>query len=155
MINTAPSFICLSRQNLPQISNKKININSFKGAYTIFRSSKVNHITIIATGSEVSLAIEVANRLKEFKVETNVVSMPSSSLFDKQKNSFKNKLLQSKLNQTFVIEAGSTMYWNKYTNQENIFGIDEFGASAPAKDVFNKFGLTPKRILSTILKRIK
>ena len=155
LINTAPSFICLSRQNLPQISNKKININSFKGAYTIFRSSKVNHITIIATGSEVSLAIEVANRLKEFKVETIVVSMPSSSLFDKQKNSFKNKLLQSKLNQTFVIEAGSTMYWNKYTNQENIFGIDEFGASAPAKDVFNKFGLTPKRILSTILKRIK
>jgi transketolase len=81
--------------------------------------------------------------------------MPSSSLFDKQQNSFKNKLLQSKLNQTFVIEAGSTMYWNKFTNQENIFGIDEFGASAPAKEVFNKFGLTPKRISSTILKRIK
>ena len=59
LINTAPSFICLSRQNLPQISNKKININSFKGAYTIFRSSKVNHITIIATGSEVSLAIVI------------------------------------------------------------------------------------------------
>jgi transketolase len=47
------------------------------------------------------------------------------------------------------------MYWNKFTNQENIFGIDEFGASAPAKEVFNKFGLTPKRISSTILKRIK
>ena len=120
-----------------------------------FESSKNNHITIIATGSEVSLAIEVANRLKEFKVETKVISMPSSSLFDKQQNSFKNKLLQSKLNQTFVIEAGSTMYWNKFTNQENIFGIDEFGASAPAKEVFNKFELTPKRISSTILKRIK
>ena len=155
LINEAPSFICLSRQNLPQISNKKINIDGFKGAYTIFESSKNNHITIIATGSEVSLAIEVANRLKEFKVETKVISMPSSSLFDKQQNSFKNKLLQSKLNQTFVIEAGSTMYWNKFTNQENIFGIDEFGASAPAKEVFNKFGLTPKRISSTILKRIK
>ena len=75
--------------------------------------------------------------------------------FDSQKNSFKNKLLQSKLSQIFVIEAGSTMYWNKYTNQENIFGIDEFGASAPAKDVFNKYGLTPKRISSTIRKRIK
>ena len=152
---TPPSFICLSRQNLPQISNKKLNINNFKGAYTIHESSKINHITIIATGSEVSLAVEVANLLKEFKIEAKVVSMPCTSLFDSQKNSFKKKLLQSKLNQIFVIEAGSTMYWNKYTNQENIFGIDEFGASAPAKDVFNKYGLTPKRISSTIRKRIK
>ena len=155
LIDNAPSFICLSRQNLPQISNKKLNINNFKGAYTIYESSKINHITIIATGSEVSLAVEVANLLKEFKIEAKVVSMPCTSLFDSQKNSFKNKLLQSKLNQIFVIEAGSTMYWNKYTNQENIFGIDEFGASAPAKDVFNKYGLTPKRISSTIRKRIK
>ena len=81
--------------------------------------------------------------------------MPCTSLFDSRKNSFKNKLLQSKLNRIFVIEAGSTMYWNKYTNQENIFGIDEFEVLAPAKDVFNKYGLTPKRISSTIRKRIK
>ena len=73
----------------------------------------------------------------------------------KQLKSFKTKLLQSKLDQKFVIEAGSTMYWNKHTNEENIFGIDEFGASAPAKDVFHKFGLTAKRISSTIIKRIK
>lgn len=155
LIDNAPSFICLSRQNLPQISNKRLNISNFKGAYTIYESSKINHITIIATGSEVSLAVEVANLLKEVKIEAKVVSMPCTSLFDSQKSSFKNKLLQSKLSQIFVIEAGSTMYWNKYTNQENIFGIDEFGASAPAKDVFNKYGLTPKRISSTIRKRIK
>jgi transketolase len=55
----------------------------------------------------------------------------------------------------FVIEAGSTMYWNKFTSTENIFGIDDFGASAPAKDVYNKFGLTPQKISSTIRKRIK
>ena len=65
------------------------------------------------------------------------------------------RMMKSSLGQIFVIEAGSTMYWNKFTNQENIFGIDEFGASAPAKEVFNKFGLTPKRISSTIIKRIK
>ena len=81
--------------------------------------------------------------------------MPSTSIFERQNNFFKKKLLQSKLGQTFVIEAGSTMYWNKFTQAENIFGIDEFGASAPAKDVFEKFGLTPKRISSTIIKRIK
>ena len=154
-ISNAPSFICLSRQNLPQISNKKVSFNNFKGAYVISQSSKINHITIIASGSEVSLAMETANFLKEQKIETKVVSMPSSSVFDEQQASFKKKLLQSKLEQVFVIEAGSSMYWNKYTQSENIFGIDEFGASAPAKDVFNKFGLTPKNISSKIMKRIK
>ena len=81
--------------------------------------------------------------------------MPSTSLFDQQPASFQKKLFQSKLSQIFVIEAGSTMYWNKFTSSENIFGIDDFGASAPAKDVFHKFGLTPIKISSTIRKRIK
>ena len=140
------------------VTSKKnpIDLNwSEKEIDVILQSSKINHITIIASGSEVSLAIETANLLKEQKIETKVVSMPSSSVFDEQHASFKKKLLQSKLEQVFVIEAGSTMYWNKYTQSENIFGIDEFGASAPAKDVFNKFGLTPKNISSKIMKRIK
>jgi transketolase len=81
--------------------------------------------------------------------------MPCTSLFEQQSVSFQKNLLKSKLNEVFVIEAGSTMYWNKYTKLENIFGIDEFGASAPAKDVFNKFGLTPKNISTQIKKRIK
>ena len=154
-IENAPSFICLSRQNLPQISNKKIDLDSFKGAYIINQTSKTSDITIIATGSEVSLAIETADLLSKQKINSKIVSMPSSSLFEKQKPSFRKKLLQSKLDQIFVIEAGSTMYWNKYTKTENIFGIDEFGASAPAKDVFNKFGLTPKNLSSKIMKRIR
>ncbi len=154
-IENAPSFICLSRQNLPQISNKKIDLDSFKGAYIINQTSKVSDITVIATGSEVSLAIETADLLSKQKINTKIVSMPCTSLFEKQKPSFRKKLLQSKLDQVFVIEAGSTMYWNKYTKTENIFGIDEFGASAPAKDVFNKFGLTPKNLSSKIMKRIK
>ena len=154
-ISKAPSFICLSRQNLPQISNKKINLKSFKGAYVIYQTSKNNDITLLATGSEVSLAIETADLLQNDKIAVKVVSMPSTSLFDQQPASFQKKLLQSKLNQVFVIEAGSTMYWNKFTTKENIFGIDDFGASAPAKDVYNKFGLTPKKISSTIKKRIK
>ena len=154
-ISKAPSFICLSRQNLPQISNKKINLKSFKGAYVIYQTSKNNDITLLATGSEVSLAIETADLLQNDNIAVKVVSMPSTSLFDQQPASFQKKLLQSKLNQVFVIEAGSTMYWNKFTTIENIFGIDDFGASAPAKDVYNKFGLTPKKISTTIKKRIK
>ncbi len=154
-INNAPSFICLTRQNLPQISNTKISAKNFKGAYVIYETHKQNLITIIATGSEVSLAIEVAQSLESFKISSKVVSMPCTSIFDQQSVSFQKNLLKSKLNEVFVIEAGSTMYWNKYTKLENIFGIDEFGASAPAKDVFNKFGLTPKNISTQIKKRIK
>ena len=154
-INNAPSFICLTRQNLPQISNTKISAQNFKGAYVIYETHKQNLITIIATGSEVSLAIEVAQSLESFKISSKVVSMPCTSIFDQQSVSFQKNLLKSKLNEVFVIEAGSTMYWNKYTKLENIFGIDEFGASAPAKDVFNKFGLTPKNISTQIKKRIK
>jgi len=154
-ISNAPSFICLSRQNLPQLSNKKINLNNFKGAYVIYQTAKNNDITIIATGSEVSLAIETADLLQKESISVKVISMPSSSLFDQQSASFQKKLFQSKLNQVFIIEAGSKMYWNKFTSTENIFGIDDFGASAPAKDVYNKFGLTPKKISSTIRKRIK
>ena len=154
-IKNAPSFICLTRQNLPQISNTKISAKNFKGAYVIYETHKQNLITIIATGSEVSLAIEVAQSLESFKISSKVVSMPCTSIFDQQSVSFQKNLLKSKLNEVFVIEAGSTMYWNKYTKLENIFGIDEFGASAPAKDVFNKFGLTPKNISTQIKKRIK
>ena len=154
-ISNAPSFICLSRQNLPQLSNKKINLTNFKGAYVIYQTAKNNDISIIATGSEVSLAIETADLLQKESISVKVISMPSSSLFDQQSASFRKKLFQSKLDEVFVIEAGSTMYWNKFTSTENIFGIDDFGASAPAKDVYNKFGLTPKKILSTIRKRIK
>jgi len=93
--------------------------------------------------------------LEKIKIKTKVVSMPCTSIFEKQSNAFKKKLLQSNLGLTFVIEAGSTMYWSKYAQLENIFGIDEFGSSAPAKDVYNKFGLTPENISTTILKRMK
>jgi len=154
-INDAPSFICLTRQNLPQISNRRISANNFKGAYIIYETQKQNLITIIATGSEVSLAIEVAKLLENLNISAKVISMPCTSIFDKQPINFQKNLLKSKLNEIFVIEAGSTMYWNKYTKLENIFGIDEFGASAPAKEVFNKFGLTPKNISTQIEKRIK
>ena len=74
---------------------------------------------------------------------------------EKPIKTFKNNLLKSKSSETFVIEAGSSMYWNKYTKYENIFGLDNFGASAPGKEVFKKFGLTVKTISSKILRKIK
>ena len=154
-IKNGPSFLCLSRQNLPQISNKIANTKKFHGAYVIDQNDKNNQITIIATGSEVSLALETARLLKENNISSKVVSMPSTSLFEKQPTSFQKNLLKSSLGQIFVIEAGSTMYWNKLTEEGNIFGIDDFGASAPADQVYKKFGLDPKTISKKIMKGIK
>ena len=81
--------------------------------------------------------------------------MPSSSLFEKQSVSFQKNLLNSSTGEVFVIEAGSTMYWNKFTNKENIFCIDDFGSSAPANQVYKKFGLDPKIISKNIMKGMK
>ena len=154
-INNAPSFICLSRQNLPQISNKKLDSKKFKGAYVIYGPKINNDITIIATGSEVSLAVNVAVRIRGDGIIAKVISMPSTSVFEKQSKTFKNNLLKSKSSETFVIEAGSTMYWNKYTKYENIFGLDNFGASAPGNEVFRKFGLTTETVSSKIIRKIR
>ena len=154
-INDAPSFICLSRQNLPQISNKKLDSKKFKGAYVIYGPKINNDITIIATGSEVSLAVNVAVRIRGDGIIAKVISMPSTSIFEKQSKTFKNNLLKSKSSETFVIEAGSTMYWNKYTKYENIFGLDNFGASAPGNEVFRKFGLTTETVSSKIKRKIR
>ncbi len=154
-INDAPSFICLSRQNLPQISNKKLDSKKFKGAYIIYGPKINNDITILATGSEVSLAVNIAVRIRGAGIIAKVISMPSTSVFEKQSKTFKNNLLKSKSSETFIIEAGSTMYWNKYTKYENIFGLDNFGASAPGNEVFRKFGLTTETVSSKIIRKIR
>ncbi len=154
-IYDAPSFICLSRQNLPQISNKNLDSKKFKGAYVIYGPKNNNDITIIATGSEVSLAVNVAVRIRGDGIIAKVISMPSTSVFEKQSKTFKNNLLKSNSSETFVIEAGSTMYWNKYTKYENIFGLDNFGASAPGNEVFRKFGLTTDTVSSKIIRKIR
>jgi transketolase len=154
-IKNGPSFLCLSRQNLPQISNNLVKIKDFKGAYVIDQNSKKNQITIIATGSEVSLAIETSKILLENKISSKVISMPSTSLFEKQSSLFQKNLLNSSSGEIFVIEAGSTMYWNTLTKKENIFGIDDFGSSAPANQVYKRFGLDSKTISKNIMKGIK
>ena len=154
-IKNGPSFLCLSRQNLPQISNNLVNAKDFKGAYVIEQNNKENQITIIATGSEVSLAIETSKVLLENKISSKVISMPSTSLFEKQSTLFHKNLLSSSSGEIFVIEAGSTMYWNKFTNKDNIFGIDDFGFSAPADQVYKKFGLESKMISRKIMRVIK
>ena len=124
------------------------------GAYEILRANNKINLTIFASGSEVNLAIETSHKLAKDKIYCKVISMPSMELFDQQSKLYKNKIL----NETkfkISIEAGSSDYWKKYVGSSGLtFGINEFGKSAPYKDIFKHFGLTASNIVSKTKKMI-
>ena len=154
-INT-PSVLCLTRQNLDPIRKKYIKINkSSFGAYEVLRTNKKINLTILATGSEVNLAINTSHKLAKDKIYSKVISMPCQEIFEKQSKNYKNKILnETKLK--ISIEAGSTENWKKYIGSNGLtFGIDEFGKSAPYKDIFKHFKLTPENIFNKIKKKMR
>ena len=118
------------------------------------RTNNEINLTIFASGSEVNLAIETGHKLAKDKIYSKVISMPSMELFDLQSKLYKNKIL----NETkfkISIEAGSSDCWKKYVGSSGLtFGINEFGKSAPYKDIFKHFGLTVSNIVSKTKKMI-
>ncbi len=153
-LNT-PSVLSLTRQNLEPIRRKysKINKCAF-GAYEILRTNKKIKLTILASGSEVNMAINTSHKLAKYKIYSKVISVPSHELFELQSNSYKNKILnESKYKVS--IEAASTNCWKKFVGNNGIcFGIDIFGKSAPYKDVYKYFGLKTENIVNKIKKMI-
>ena len=151
-----PSILSLTRQNLDPIRKKYSNTNKCSlGAYEVFRTNKKIHLTILASGSEVNLAIEASHKLVKEKIYSKVISMPCQDLFDQQSSSYKKKILgESKIK--ISIEAASTDCWKKYVGNEGLtFGIDTFGKSAPYKDIYKHFGLTATNIVSKSKKLIR
>ncbi len=150
-----PSILSLTRQNLDPIRKKYSNINKCSfGAYEILRTNKKINLTILASGSEVNLAIETSHKLAKDRIYSKVVSMPCFNLFDKQSKNYKNKILGETKN-IISIEAASTDCWKKYIGTNGLsFGIDEFGKSAPYKDIYKHFGLTIKDIVTKTKKLI-
>ena len=142
-----PSVLSLTRQNLDPIRKKytKINKCSF-GAYEVLRTGKKVNLTILASGSEVNLAIQTSHKLAKDKIYSKVISMPCQNLFDQQSVSYKKKILsESKIK--ISIEAASTDSWKKYIGNDGLtFGIDTFGKSAPYQDIYKHFGLTSENI---------
>ncbi len=138
-----PTALILSRQDLPIINKYRDDNLCMKGAYVIGDGDNNDrNLTIISTGSEVSLAIEVKNLFKEKNINVSVVSMPCCEIFDRQDESYRKKILGT--SPIFSVEASATPFWAKYTgNIDHCFGIDDFGISAPYKDVFEHFELTP------------
>jgi len=153
---TTPSVLSLTRQNLSPVRIKYSTINKCSfGAYEVFRTKKKIDLTILASGSEVNLALEVSHKLAKDKIYSKVISMPCQDIFDQQSKSYKEKILgETKIKVS--IEAGSTDCWKKYIGSKGLtFGIDDFGKSAPYKDIFKHFGLTALNIANKSKKLIK
>ena len=146
-----PSVIVLTRQNVPQISNGK---DVEKGAYIIKESKGIRDLNLLATGSEVAIALDVQKLLEKENIQTAVVSMPCWEIFENQPDQYKQKVLGGL--PCFAIEAASPFGWERFTrDRANIFGIDCFGLSAPAKILYNHFRLTPEDIANDILSKCK
>ena len=151
-----PSVLSLTRQNLDPIRKKYSNVNKCSfGAYEVLRTNKKVVLTILASGSEVNLAIETSHKLAKNKIYTKVISVPCHDLFDLQSKLYQKKILgETKFKVS--IEAASTDCWRKYIGTEGLaFGIDTFGKSAPYKEIYKYFGLTAENISKKMKNLIK
>lgn len=153
-----PSVLALTRQNLPQL-RKSGDMLSARGAYTLRHASAERKVILIASGSEVEVAVKVSEQLEQQGIGADVVSMPCMELFEAQDEGYQREVLPHDPSILRVsIEAGSTLGWERYTaasrNGGLNIGIDRFGASAPAKDLFARFGFTAEAIVPKILEKL-
>ncbi len=151
-----PVVLTLSRHGLPILDRSVYASaeNLKKGAYVLKDADGGKpDLILIATGSEVSVAIEAAKIIEDKGVKVRIVSMPSWELFDKQDQSYKDEVLPPDIKERVVVETGSSMGWCKYTGEKGIvISQDRFGASAPYKVLLEKFGFTPEQIAEKALK---
>ncbi len=149
-----PSALLLSRQNLPYAPKADADVIT-QGAYVLAEPSEVGLkkkpvAVIIATGSEVQLALHAQQQLAELKIPVRVVSMPSTTVFDRQSIEYKKSVLPAKLPR-IAVEAGVTDFWWKY-GVDAVVGIDSYGESAPAGVLFKHFGFTTENVVATVRK---
>ena len=152
----SPSVLTLTRQKINPIRKEFIKENKCSfGAYELSRTNQEVGITIFASGSEVNLALEVSHKLATENIYSKVISVPCQELFEKQLTNYKKKIL----NETkfkISIEAGSTDCWKKYVGEKGLtFGINDFGKSAPYKEIYKHFGLTSEIIAQKTKEMIK
>lgn len=147
-----PSAIVLSRQKLPNLNTTNFEGTS-KGGYVVSKEQVRNDFTIIATGSEVSLALDAQKKLLQQGIDVRVVSMPCTELFDKQSKYYQLQTLGNSYDKCIVVEMLSSFGWHKYARFT--MSIDEFGKSAPADDVINYFGYTSDALVSRIKRLVK
>jgi transketolase len=148
-----PSVLALTRQNLPQLRDTAGNLSA-NGAYRLRSSGKQRQVVLIATGSLVELAVNVAQALEAQGIGADVVSMPCWELFDAQPAEYKAEVLPADALKV-SIEAGVTLGWQKYVGDGLAIGLDRYGASAPAEVLFEHFGFSVEKIVPQIVDRLR
>jgi len=146
-----PSSLLFSRQNLPfQLRSSEAAANIRRGAYILVDPESAPRAVVIATGSEVALAVEAQKRLDQEGIPVRVVSMPSTTVFDRQSEAYRDRVLPPEL-PCVAVEAGVSDFWRKYVGRSGaVVGIDRFGESAPAGELFRAFGFTPERVVDAV-----
>ena len=151
-----PSVIALSRQKVSYVNPENSRENKCeKGAYVVKITSHESKVNIVASGTEVELALKVQEKLKENNIHSKVVSMPCMELFDMQPENFRNDIIEQD-SLIVTLEAGSVISWQKYVKDKGMsLGIDQFGESAPYKEVYNHFDLSEEKITNFIQKKLR
>ncbi len=150
--NSGPSCLIFSRQNLPHQQRTAEQIAAiFRGGYILRDCDGTPDAILIGTGSEVSLATEAAEALSAKGKNIRVVSMPSTSLFDLQDEAYRESVLPAAVTARVAVEAGVTDYWRKYVGLNGrVIGLDTFGESAPADEVYKYFGITAENVAKAV-----
>jgi transketolase len=144
-----PSALCLSRQNLPRLTDVGIADKIRRGGYVLADSAHPKAV-IVATGSETSLAMEAHAALAAAGIATRVVSMPCSNVFDRQPRAYQDQVLPMDL-PAVAVEAAHPDFWRKYVGRTGaVVGIASFGESAPAKDLYQHFGITTAKVVEAV-----
>jgi len=153
---TQPSCLVFSRQNLPFVTRDEATIESIRrGGYVLKDCAGTPQAVLIATGSEVELALKAQDQLAEQGIAVRVVSMPCTSRFDLQDRAYQTSVLPSGVVR-LAIEAGVSDFWRKYVGLEgDVIGIDRFGESAPAGELFKLFGFTVDNVVAKTLQLVQ
>lgn len=153
----APSCLVLTRQNVPQQPHTLEQLDSIaKGAYILWESNKTLQAILIATGSEVSIAMEAAISLQEKNIAVRVVSMPSMERFLDQTVEYQEHILPKAITKRIVIEAGNKDLWHRFVHDHAmIIGLNQFGASAPGSTLFSHFGITAEAVITAVMGMLK
>ena len=148
-------MLALTRQNLPQLRTEAGPNLSARGAYRLRGAAAERQVVLLATGSEVEVALGVADALEAQGIGADLISMPCWTLFDAQDAAYRADILPDG-GLRVSIEAGATLGWERYLGLDGLaIGLDRFGASAPAPDLFKRFGFTVEAIVPKILERLK
>lgn len=158
IISKVPAALIFTRQNVPVLDMKKYKVfeGVLRGAYILEDAGDAPDILIIATGSEVHLALAAAEKLKENGIKPRVVSMPSYEIFMRQDENYRNAVIPPYMKRRIIIEAGSTAFWRGLAGDKgDVIGVDRFGASAPGKTVMEKYGFTVENVVNKAVNILK